>query len=94
MLEQVKKAIFEAMDIADGLDGTVAEKYALAAIEAMMEPTAQMVADGSNAMIDYLDGPMVNKYTTNEYTGMTIYSAEAYAAWKAMVQSAINEKAD
>lgn len=34
MVERVARAIFEAMDIADGLDGTVAEKYALAAIAA------------------------------------------------------------
>jgi hypothetical protein len=32
MVERVARAIHNAMDIADGLDGTVAEKYARAAI--------------------------------------------------------------
>jgi hypothetical protein len=42
MAERVAKAIFDAMDIADGLDGTVAKRYARAAIEAMREPTDEM----------------------------------------------------
>lgn len=37
MVERVAKAIFDEMDIADGLDGTVAQRYARAAIEAMRE---------------------------------------------------------
>jgi hypothetical protein len=48
MIERVAKAIFDAMDIADGLDGTVAEKYARAAIAAMKEPTKAMEAAGDD----------------------------------------------
>jgi hypothetical protein len=43
MTERVAKAIFDAMDITDGLDWTSAERYARAAIEAMREPTVDMI---------------------------------------------------
>lgn len=43
MLSKVAKAIFDAMDVTDGLDGTSAERYALAAIVAMREPTDVMI---------------------------------------------------
>lgn len=47
MVERVSKAIFDAMDVADGLDGSAAERYALAAIEAMREPTDVMTEAGA-----------------------------------------------
>jgi len=43
MIERVAKAIYEAMDLSDGLDGTAAKTYARAAIEAMREPTEAML---------------------------------------------------
>lgn len=43
MLEKVAAAIYEAMDLTDGLDTTAAETYARAAIEAMREPDDEMV---------------------------------------------------
>ena len=46
MIERVAKAIHDAMDITDGLDGTAAERYARAAIEAMRQPTSQMQRAG------------------------------------------------
>lgn len=49
MVERVARAIFDAMDIADGLDGTVAEKYARAAIEAMREH----LVDGHETTSEY-----------------------------------------
>jgi hypothetical protein len=36
-VEEVARAIFDAMDVADGLDGTVARKYAVAAIETLRD---------------------------------------------------------
>ena len=58
-------------------------------LEAIREPTTQMVVDGSDSIIDYLDGPYKNKYT-----GTTIYSAEAYAAWQRMIDTALGELSD
>lgn len=42
MIEKVAKAIFDAMDVTDGLDAAAAERYARTAIEAMREPTPRM----------------------------------------------------
>jgi hypothetical protein len=42
MIERVAKAIFDTMDVTDGLDGSAAERYARAAIEAMRESTQAM----------------------------------------------------
>jgi hypothetical protein len=46
-VEEVARAIFDAMDVADGLDGTVARKYAVAAIKAMQGPTEAMLEAGA-----------------------------------------------
>lgn len=65
-VEEVARAIFEAMDIADGLDGTVARKYAEAAIAAMREPTAAMTAVAlqqvPNSEYDPIDQDCVNDW--------------------------------
>ena len=55
MLEKVAAAIYEAMDLTDGLDTTAAETYARAAMAAMREPTKEMVLawdDEKEACID------------------------------------------
>ncbi len=46
MIDRVAKAIYDAMDIADGLNMTAAETYASAAIAAMRQPTDAMVNAG------------------------------------------------
>lgn len=43
MIEKVAKAIFDAMDVTDGLDASSADRYARAAIEAMREPSRDMI---------------------------------------------------
>lgn len=45
-IDEVTKAIHEAMDLMDGLDLPSAERYAQAAIEAMREPTQNMLDIG------------------------------------------------
>ncbi len=45
-LAQVTAAIFEAMDITDGLNPEAAERYARVAIEAMRVPTRAMCEAG------------------------------------------------
>ena len=57
MVERVARAIHDAMDITDSLDATAAETYARAAIEAMREPTEDMLVDagvmeGFNGYVD------------------------------------------
>lgn len=49
MIDRVAKAIFEAMDVTDGLDSSAAERYARAAIEAMREPTDAQITAFSRA---------------------------------------------
>ncbi len=44
MIDRVAQAIFNTMDITDGLDGSAAERYARAAIEAM-RPEFEAIAD-------------------------------------------------
>ncbi len=44
MIEKVAMAIFDEMEISDGLDLPVAQRYALAAIKAIRKPTAEMLA--------------------------------------------------
>jgi len=51
MIERVARAIFEAMDVSDGLDGISAERYARAAIEAIMEPTQAMYVAGLDVTV-------------------------------------------
>lgn len=46
LVEHVGNAIFEAMDITDGLDGTAAENYARAAIRATLEYARDNVSQG------------------------------------------------
>ena len=43
MLERVTKAIFDEMDLMDGLDVPSAERYAKAALKAMREPTPEVL---------------------------------------------------
>ncbi len=43
MIEKVARAILHSMDITDGLNITSAVTYAEAAIEAMREPTEEMI---------------------------------------------------
>lgn len=43
MIERVAKAILDKMDLTDGLNITSATTYAKAAIEAMREPTEEMI---------------------------------------------------
>lgn len=61
-VEEVARAIFDAMDVADGLDGTVARKYAVAAIEAMRVPTAAMVSDVSEGFAVRVPGTIERVY--------------------------------
>lgn len=65
-LEEVARAIFDAMDVADGLDGTVARKYAVAAIEAMRVPTEAMCEvarnEAPNSEYDTFDDELMTKW--------------------------------
>ena len=47
MVETVSKAIFDAMDVTDGLDYSSAERYARAAMVAMRHPSAEVVEAGN-----------------------------------------------
>lgn len=49
MKEKVANAILNRMDLTDGLDVVAATEYAKAAIEAMKEPTEEMVINGTEA---------------------------------------------
>lgn len=53
MIDRVAKAIYEAMDLSDGLDGTAAKTYARAAIEAMREPSEAMCTAGDECCGEY-----------------------------------------
>jgi len=50
MIERVTKAIFDEMDLMDGLDMPSAQRYARAAIEAMREPTEAMLKASDSIM--------------------------------------------
>jgi hypothetical protein len=52
MIDRVAKAIYDAMDIADGLNMTAAETYASAAIAAMREPTSQMISASAKCNVE------------------------------------------
>lgn len=54
MVERVAKAIFDAMDISDGLNPISAETYARAAIAAMREPTEAAILEGAKAAADQM----------------------------------------
>lgn len=77
MIERVARAIFEAMDVADGLDGSSAERYALAAIEAMREPTDDMARAGFSS--DAFRTPMLRLEA----------DFEPKAVWQAMIDAAL-----
>jgi hypothetical protein len=44
MIKRATKAILDSMDITDGLDGSAAERYAIAVFEAIREPTPEIAA--------------------------------------------------
>lgn len=46
MIDRMANAIFAAMDVSDSLTPTEATRYAAAALEAMMEPTDEMIQAG------------------------------------------------
>lgn len=75
-VEEVARAIFDAMDIADGLDGTVARKYAVAAIEAMRKPTEAMVEAGFHEI---------------KPDGLPADKGDAAACFAAMLDAALKE---
>lgn len=79
MVERVAKAILETMDLTDGLDGTAAENYARAAIEAMREPTEAMFCAGDERIIEAL----------NDHTRILRHVTPAQDAWQAMIDEAL-----
>lgn len=84
MVERVTKAIFDEMDIADGLDGTVAERYARRAIEAMREPT--------EAQIDAACVARIPLYPAWEGEKPQPTAGEVISvSYRAMIDAALNE---
>lgn len=79
MIERVARAIFDAMDITDGLDTTAAKRYARAAIEAMREPTDDMARAGFSS--DAFRTPMLRLEA----------DFEPKAVWAAMIDTALSQ---
>lgn len=83
MIEKVAKAIFDAMDVTDGLDSSSADRYARAAIEAMREPTQEMVEAGqevNNLLPEDRDPPNAFLFLSHD---------EMTEAWQAMIDAAL-----
>lgn len=78
MVSRVRDAIHAAMDITDGLDGSAAERYAIAALKALKEPTD---ADLSRAGIE------------NDDSGAPYCSDWALfrSQWNAMLDTALDQ---
>jgi hypothetical protein len=80
MIARVTQAIFDEMEISDGLDLPVAQRYALAAIKAMRTP--------SKAMLDAVEAEEDRRgYIASAYESM-----DAEAAWPVMIDAALNDR--
>jgi hypothetical protein len=76
MIERVAKAILDAMDLTDGLDGTAARTYAEACIKAMREPTEKILGAIHGCYPDVPD-----KYA----------SSIAKQRWEAAIDAIVND---
>lgn len=86
MIERVALAIADAMCPVEGYRGTSNEALARAAIEAMREPTREMLGKGITAAED------VEDWTRDSYTSYRVDTASdmALPVWQAMIDAALS----
>jgi len=84
MIERVARAIFEAMDVTDGLDGSSATRYAVAAIKAMRDPTQAMVRDGDAT-------PTSHSWGQSHLSAENAEFAMCEPIWQAMIDAALTQ---